>query len=108
MSDTNDAPTSKGPGLPPELRFLKMLVTALAGTMIIGVITIIGLLVTRLPGARPPLAALPAHLDLPAGTEAEAVTFGQGWIAVVTTAGEILILDPDTGAVRQRVAIGAD
>jgi hypothetical protein len=35
------------------------------------------------------------------------VTFGRDWIAVVTDTGELLILDAATGALRQRVAIGA-
>jgi hypothetical protein len=43
---------------------------------------------------------------LPDGLTAEAVTFGRGWIAVVTDTEEILILDAETGALRQRVAIG--
>lgn len=105
MSDMNEAPNDAATGTPPELRFLKVLVTALAGTMIIGLITIVGLLVTRLPDTLTPAPSVPAGLTLPEGTEAEAVTFGQGWIAVVTTADEILILDAETGALRQRVAI---
>ena len=100
MSD-NSAPP--GPGttpLPPDLRFLKLLVTGLTATMILGLITIIGLLVIRLPGGAP---AVPA---LPEGETVRAVTFGRGWIAVVTEDDEILILDAGTGALRQRLAIG--
>ena len=73
--------------------------------MIGGVITVVALLVTRMPhalsGADP---VLPDQITLPAGTEAAAVTFGQGWIAVVTTDDRLLILSPD-GTLRQEIGI---
>lgn len=64
-------------------------------TMIGGVITVVGLLVTRMPQAvsRPALPALPATIALPEGARAEAVTFGQGWTAVVTADQRILVFD---------------
>jgi hypothetical protein len=105
MSDTNEAPNEAGAGTPPELRFLKVLVTVLAGTMILGLITIITLIVIRFPSALSPRPALPESVTLPDGAVARAVTFGSGWVAVVTGADEILILDAETGALRQRVAI---
>ncbi len=76
--------------------------------MILGLITIVGLLVTRLPKAAPSRPALPEGLTLPEGVAAEAVTMGRGWIAVVAegAAGEeILIFDAETGTLRQRVPI---
>jgi Family of unknown function (DUF6476) len=82
------------PELPPSLRFLKRLVTVLTVTMIVGVITVVGLLVTRLQQS-PPVPTLPEGLTLPAGASAAAVTIGTGWIAVVTTANHILIYDKD-------------
>ena len=112
MSDMPPAPS--GPEAetppPPELRFLKFLVTALAGTMILGLITIVGLLVTRLPKAAPSRPALPEGLTLPDGLAAGAVTMGRCWIAVVAegAAGEeILIFDAETGTLRQRLPITA-
>jgi hypothetical protein len=102
MSDPTDAPD---PTLPPSLRFLKWLVIVLTLTMIGGVITVVGLLVTRMPQAfQAPAPSLPEGFTLPAGTEAEAVTFGKGWIAVVTTDDRILIFGGD-GRLRQDVAI---
>ncbi len=74
--------------------------------MIAGLITIIVLFVIRFPSVTAVPPTLPEHLALPDGLKAEAVTFGRGWIAVVTDTGEILILDAATGALRQRVAIG--
>ncbi|MCB2110120.1 MAG: hypothetical protein H6895_06695 [Defluviimonas sp.] len=99
------APDEGGSGTPPELRFLKALVTALAATMILGLITIIGLLVTRLPGKAPARPALPASIALPAGVTAEAVTMGRGWVAVVTGGNEIRVFDAETGALLQTVRI---
>ena len=67
--------------------------------MIVGVITVVGLLVTRMPR---PIAApvLPDSLTLPPGAKAAAVTMGTGWIAVVTTDDRILIFDT-AGNLRQ-------
>lgn len=105
MSDMKDAPASDA-RLPPDLVFLKRLVTVLTATMILGLIIVIGLLVTRLGGLRTGLEALlPAHLSLPDGAKAQAVTLGKGWVAVVTDRDEILILDAATGALRQRVTL---
>ena len=89
--------------LPPSLRALKTLVTVLTLTMIVGVITIVALLVTRLPHMVT-TPTLPPALKLPAGTEAAAVTMGTGWIAVVTTDDHILIFGSD-GKLWQEVDI---
>ena len=95
--------------LPPGLRLLKWLVIVLTVTMIVGVITVVAVLVTRIPqtfgGAVP---ALPATLAMPQGLSARAVTTGQGWLAVVAAdaAGResILIFTPG-GRLRQRIAL---
>ncbi len=91
------------PELPPSLRFLKRLVTVLTVTMIAGVITVVAVFVTRMPrlGALP---TLPAGLTLPEGATAAAVTFGTGWIAVVTQQNHILVYDQD-GNLLQDVTI---
>lgn len=76
-------------------------------TMIVGVITVVGLLVTRLPqslGPRSAAPALPDTITLPAGTSAQAVTFGAGWTAIVTQDNRILIFGAD-GAMTQEIAI---
>lgn len=73
--------------------------------MIGGVITVVGLIVTRMPQAFTAAApTMPAEVQLPAGTEAAAVTFGTGWIAVVTLDDRILIYGRD-GTLRQEVQI---
>jgi len=53
---------------------------------------VVGLLVTRLQQSDP-LPSLPAELILPEGAQAAAVTFGKGWIAVVTQDDRLLIYD---------------
>lgn len=100
MSDPvpTDAP------LPPSLRLLKWLVIVLTLTMIGGVITVVGLIVTRLPQAFSAGPELPADLTLPDGARAQAVTFGTGWTAVVTSDDRILIFGRD-GDLRQEVKL---
>ncbi|MDB5666223.1 MAG: hypothetical protein JWS11_2766 [Cypionkella sp.] len=85
-------------------------------TMIGGVITVVGLLVTRMPhlgGAAPAVPAglqmpanlkLPANLQLPDGAKAQAVTFGAGWIGVVTTDNRLFIFTSQ-GSLQQEIAI---
>ena len=73
--------------------------------MIVGVITVVGLLVTRMPRAPGELPPLPAGITLPEGSSATAFTQGKGWIAVVTADDRILIFDRLTGALKQTVEI---
>jgi hypothetical protein len=86
------------------LRLLRVLVTVLTGTMIVGIAALVLLLYLRLPGpatsAAPP--ALPDAITLPEGARAQAVTAGPGWWAVVTQAGDILIYDA-SGAMTRRL-----
>ncbi|MEY4695601.1 MAG: hypothetical protein RIT14_29 [Pseudomonadota bacterium] len=82
-----DAP--QGQGLPFSLRALKWLVTVLTVTMIAGVITVVGLLVTRMPDGRAPV--LPESLILPEGTRARAVTTTADSLLVVTEDDRLLI-----------------
>ncbi len=91
------------PELPPSLRLLKRLVTVLTLTMIFGVITVVGLLVTRMPNMNGQ-PDLPASLTLPDGAVAAAVTVGTGWIGVVTTDNRFLVFDT-LGQLLQVVAI---
>jgi Flp pilus assembly protein protease CpaA len=91
--------------LPPSLRLLKWLVIVLTLTMIGGVITVVALIVTRMPKAFVAAApTAPENLVLPEGAKAEAVTFGTGWVAVVTEDDRILIFGRD-GSLRQEVSI---
>ncbi|PRY94741.1 hypothetical protein BCF33_0339 [Hasllibacter halocynthiae] len=95
MSD----PDPQQPAIP-ELRFLKVLVTTLTVTMILGVLAIVALLVTRLPDGTVPL---PDALDLPEGAEPVAFTRGPDWLAVATP-DAILIYDA-AGTLRRTVEL---
>lgn len=70
--------------------------------MVCGVVAIVALLVIRLSNTGP---QLPENVALPAGVSARAVTFGEGWIAVVTEDDRILILNSLSGSVRQDIQI---
>lgn len=93
--------------MPPSLRFLKWLVIVLTLTMIGGVITVVALLVTRIPQNLGGLPDLPAAIILPAGTTAQAMTFGRGWIGVVVAApegmGERFLVYSPSGELRRSV-----
>lgn len=99
------------PDPPPEpraLRQLRVMVTALTGVMIFGILAIVVLLALRLQrddASR--LPPLPAVVALPEGTTVLAVTAGPGWYAVVTADDRILVYDAASGALRQDIAIDA-
>jgi len=98
---------SPQPVSPATLKFLARLVTVLTATMILGLLVIVGLLVTRF-WTEPDSVALPALpevITLPAGARATAFTQGEGWYAVVTGDGRILVYDRGTGALRQEVEL---
>ena len=88
---------------PPQLRFLRWLVTILTATMILGVLAIVALLVIRLQTPSP--LALPDSIALPDGATATAFTQGDGWFAVVTADNRILIYDRLNGSLLQTVEI---
>ncbi|WP_298676791.1 DUF6476 family protein [uncultured Lentibacter sp.] len=89
---------------PSLVRYLKLLVTALAGVMIVGLVAVIALLVIRLQADVPPL---PARISLPEGTKAQAVTQGENWFAVVTQDGRILVFARDGSTLLQEITVEA-
>jgi hypothetical protein len=98
-----DRPDAAAHPEPANIRFLRLLVTALTGVMILGIVSVVVLMALRLN--QPPPPRLPAEITLPDGVTAHAVTFGPGWYAVITRNGEILVFDADDGSLRQRTAI---
>ena len=88
---------------PLNLRVLRILVTVLTVTMIVGLITVVTVFVTRFEGSTP--VALPDAVTLPEGVTARAVTIGPDWYGVVTDTDQILIFDRTDGALRQTVQI---
>ena len=95
------------PPEPPNLRFLRRLVTVLTATMILGIAAIVVMLFIRFSGQTPEQTGpgLPDNITLPDGANAQAVTFGADWVAVVTLQNEILVFDRVTGALRQSLKI---
>jgi len=102
--------TSKKETEPANLRFLRILVTVLTGSMIAGLVAIIVLVVIRVPQVVRTVAdpaPLPATITLPDGSEATSFTQGSDWYAVVTKKNEILIFNRTDGTLRQRIQIAA-
>jgi hypothetical protein len=93
---------------PPRLRRLRRLVTLLTATLIVGIVAIVGLLAIRLTSVGD-VPDLPPAVRLPPGERASAVTFGDGWLAVVTVDGagreRVRVLDGGSGAERGAVEI---
>lgn len=86
---------------PANLRFLRVLVTVLTAVMIAGLIAVVALLVTRLPGAA---ITVPSALALPEGADPLAVTqMPSGWL-VTTTDGRVLLFAPD-GTLSREVSL---
>ena len=83
--------------------FLRRLVTVLTGTMILGVLTVVILLVIRLQTPPPP--SVPDGLTLPEGATAQAVNFGTDWVAIVTVDQRILVFDRMSGDILQDVPV---
>jgi hypothetical protein len=88
---------------PAMVKYLRVLVTALSATMIIGFIIITALFVTRFTRAAD--VTLPVSITLPDGTAPAAFTQGGDWYAVVTSGDDILIFDRMTGQLRQTIRI---
>ena len=99
MSDNLD-PQPVDPGL---VKYLRLLVTVLTVTMIVGFIVIVVLFVTKFSDAFGP--ELPDQITLPDGTEATAFTQGDTWYAIVTADQKILIYDRETGALTKTIAL---
>jgi len=99
----NNAPTPEE--LPANIKFLRILVTILTSTMILGLLVVIALLVIRIGGDGGNALPLPETITLPDGATATAFTQGGDWYAVVTAADEILIFDRETGELRQIMQI---
>jgi len=91
-------------GEPANLRFLRVLVTILTASMIAGLVTIIALIVIRVPKVMQSVP-LPEAITLPDGAKASSFTQGPDWYAVVTRDDRILIFNRDDGKLRQEITI---
>ncbi|MCH2094742.1 MAG: DUF6476 family protein [Rhodobacteraceae bacterium] len=98
----NDTPETDPVDEPANLKFLRLLVTVLTGTMIAGLLVILTLIVIRYTDRRTPL---PEVITLPDGAMAATFTYGPDWYAVVTTDDRILIFNRETGKLAQTIQI---
>ena len=90
----------------PELKFLKTLVTVLAGTMIVGLIAVIALLVIRLNATSVPVLVAPGDFTLPAGVGAVGISVIDGQSVIVGDDGVIRVYDSQTRTLVQEFRIG--
>ena len=93
---------------PAYLRLLRRLVTALTITMIVGLVTIVGLLVTTVWDRGAPVDT---SLSIPPNETAQAYTQGTDWQAVVTrddTDVERIRIYGPGGTLRQTIKIETD
>lgn len=67
--------------------------------MIGGVLTVVGLLVTRMPDAN--ALPLPENITLPDGSTAQAVSVTAEFLLIVTTANDLLVYRRDGTFLRQ-------
>ncbi|MDX5359046.1 MAG: DUF6476 family protein [Rhodobacterales bacterium] len=101
MAHTPDDGT--GTALPASVRLLQWLVIGLTASMILGVITLVGVVVTRFPGR--PTAPVPETLTLPQGATALSIAQGTDWVGITTTDDRILIYDRASGQLRQTITL---
>ena len=98
----NDGPDMQ-PVDPALVKYLRLLVTILTATMVVGFIVIVVLFVTKFSDAFGPEP--PDTITLPDGTDPLAFTQGPDWYAIITTDNEILIYDRATATLRQTLQI---
>ena len=101
MSDNPD-PQPVDPGL---VKYLRLLVTVLTVTMVVGFIVIVVLFVTKFSDAFGP--EMPDQINLPSGTQAQAYTRAADWYAIVTMDNRILIYSLK-GELIQEITVGPD
>jgi len=85
------------------VKYLRLLVTILTGTMVVGFIVIVVLFVIKFSDAFGP--KLPDTISLPDGTEPMAFTQGPDWYAIVTRDNQILIYGLESGALIKTITI---
>jgi uncharacterized integral membrane protein len=97
--------STEGADLPPQLRWLKRLVTVLTVTMIGGVLAITALLVIRLNAGPAPVVIAPGDFALPAGVAITGISVVGGRTVIVGDDGVIRVYDSATRSLLQDIAI---
>ncbi|ABD56319.1 DUF6476 family protein [Jannaschia sp. CCS1] len=98
-------PEDDGP-LPPNLRFLRILVTVLTGVMILGVLTIVLLLVIRLNDTQRPILVHPEVFAIPAGVGTVGYSVINGYTVIIGDDGIIRVFASDTRDLVDEVILG--
>jgi uncharacterized integral membrane protein len=91
--------------LPPQLRWLKRLVTVLTVTMIGGVLAITALLVIRLNAESAPVVIAPGDFTLPEGVGIVGFSVTHGRTVIVGSDGMIRVYDSESRALLQTLTI---
>lgn len=98
-------PEDNGP-LPPNLRFLRVLVTVLTAVMILGVLTIVLLLVIRLNDTRAPVLVHPEVFAIPAGVNTVGYSVIDGYTVIIGDDGVIRVFTSDTRELVDEMILG--
>ncbi|MBL4627201.1 MAG: hypothetical protein JKY00_04055 [Roseicyclus sp.] len=101
-----DEPPESDSPLPPNLRFLRRLVTVLTTVMIVGVITIVVLLVIRLSDNARPILVHPGVFDTPEAVETVGYSVIDGYTVLVGDDGVIRVFTSNTRELVQEIILG--
>lgn len=100
-----DLSEDDGP-LPPNLRFLRILVTVLTAVMILGVITIVMLLVIRLSDTGTAILVHPEVFAVPEGVGTVGYSVIDGYTVIVGDDRVIRVFTSDTRELVQEMVLG--
>ena len=91
---------------PKNLKFLRLLVIVLTITMICGIITLVLVIVIKMPNYNDTESIrLPAEIILPDNMKVETFSIGSNHYLIVTKNDEVLIYDRKTNILEQRIKI---
>lgn len=91
---------------PKNLKFLRLLVIVLTITMICGIITLVLVIVIKMPNYNNTESIqLPAEIILPDNMKVETFSIGSNHYLIVTKNDEVLIYDRKTNILEQRIKI---
>ena len=99
-----DEPEEKPAALPPDLRFLRVLVTVLTAAMILGVITIVFLLVIRLNAETAPILVHPEMFEIPEGVGTIGFSVVNGQTIIIGDDAVIRVFDSETRTLLQEIS----
>jgi hypothetical protein len=91
---------------PKNLKFLRLLVIVLTITMICGIITLVLMIVIKMPNYNNTFSIqLPEEIILPDNMKVETFSIGSNHYLIVTKNDEVLIYDRKTNILKQRLKI---